>query len=75
MTSSFYLHRGQRGPGVNYVVYTGVPFGASLSATDYFGLFNRWNNAAAFSFMTDAGGRQRYFLAGRLLYWPCLDRR
>lgn len=45
---------------IKYAVYSGLPYGASIPLTDFFNLVHRWNTGAAFSFLADAGGWQRY---------------
>lgn len=47
--------------GIKYVVHSGLPYGASIPLTDFFNLVHRWNTGAAFSFLADADGWQRYF--------------
>ena len=37
-----------------------MPYGASVSLTPFFNLVHVWNTGAAFSFLADAGGWQRY---------------
>lgn len=39
-----------------------IPFGAGLEVTSWFNLVHARNTGAAFSFLADAGGWQRYFL-------------
>ena len=43
------------------VVHTYTPYGWSQSVTGFFNLVHVWNLGAAFSFLADAGGWQRYF--------------
>lgn len=38
-----------------------MPYGASYPLTSFFNLVHVWNRGAAFSFLADAGGWQRYF--------------
>ncbi|MFW7342330.1 signal peptidase II [Pollutimonas sp. H1-120] len=42
-------------------VSTLMPYGTSIPLTGFFNLVHIWNPGAAFSFLADAGGRQRYF--------------
>ncbi len=46
---------------VKYAVHTALPYGASISQTSFFNLVHGRNTGAAFSFLADAGGWQRYF--------------
>lgn len=46
-----------------YAVHSGLPYGASIPFTEFFNLVHLWNTGAAFSFLADAGGWQRYFLS------------
>ena len=46
---------------IKYAVHSGLPYGASIPLTDFFNFVHRWNTGAAFSFLADAGGWQRYF--------------
>ncbi|APW42221.1 signal peptidase II [Rhodoferax saidenbachensis] len=39
-----------------------IPFGAGMEITSWFNLVHARNTGAAFSFLADAGGWQRYFL-------------
>lgn len=50
-----------------YAVHTGLPYGASIPYTAFFNLVHLWNTGAAFSFLADAGGWQRYFLSATAL--------
>lgn len=43
------------------VVHTSLPHEASIPYTNFFNLVHVWNRGAAFSFLADAGGWQRYF--------------
>lgn len=43
-----------------YAIVTLTPHGASYPLTSYFNLVHVWNLGAAFSFLADAGGWQRY---------------
>ncbi|MBX9906201.1 MAG: signal peptidase II [Burkholderiales bacterium] len=45
---------------IKYAVHSGLPYAASIPLTDFFNLVHRWNTGAAFSFLADAGGWQRY---------------
>lgn len=45
---------------IKYAVHSGLPYGASIPLTDFFNFVHRWNTGAAFSFLADAGGWQRY---------------
>lgn len=38
-----------------------TPYGANYPITSFFNLVHVWNQGAAFSFLADAGGWQRYF--------------
>jgi len=40
-----------------------MPYGASVSITPFFNVVHVWNTGAAFSFLADAGGWQRYALS------------
>lgn len=42
-------------------VSTLMPYGQSIPLTGFFNLVHVWNTGAAFSFLADAGGWQRYF--------------
>ncbi len=42
-------------------VYQLMPYGQSIPLTGFFNLVHLWNTGAAFSFLADAGGWQRYF--------------
>jgi signal peptidase II len=42
-------------------VSTWMPYGQSIPLTGFFNLVHVWNTGAAFSFLADAGGWQRYF--------------
>ena len=42
-------------------VHTYTPYGWSQPVTGFFNLVHVWNMGAAFSFLADAGGWQRYF--------------
>ncbi len=44
------------------VVHTAMPYGQVIPIIDVFNLVHVWNTGAAFSFLADAGGWQRYFL-------------
>ncbi len=48
---------------IKYAVQTGLPYDASIFITSFFNLVHRWNTGAAFSFLADAGGWQRYFFS------------
>jgi len=43
-----------------YAIVTLTPHGASYPLTPFFNLVHVWNRGAAFSFLADAGGWQRY---------------
>ena len=43
------------------VVHTYTPYGWSQPVTGFFNLVHVWNTGAAFSFLANAGGWQRYF--------------
>ena len=44
------------------IVVSRMAFGESISITEFFNLVHARNTGAAFSFLADAGGWQRYFL-------------
>lgn len=44
-----------------WIVATNLPYGISIRVSGYFNLVHVWNTGAAFSFLADAGGWQRYF--------------
>lgn len=46
---------------VKYAVVATMPYRASYEITSFFNLVHVWNTGAAFSFLADAGGWQRYF--------------
>ena len=46
---------------VKYAVVATMPYRASYEITPFFNLVHVWNTGAAFSFLADAGGWQRYF--------------
>ena len=46
---------------IKQTVYTLTPYGASYPISSFFNLVHVWNQGAAFSFLADAGGWQRYF--------------
>lgn len=48
---------------IKYAVHTGLPYGASIPLTGFFNFVHLWNTGAAFSFLADAGGWQRYFFS------------
>jgi signal peptidase II len=50
-----------------YVVHEFTPYGWGLSLTSFFNLVHVWNYGAAFSFLADAGGWQRFFFGGMAL--------
>ncbi len=52
---------------VKAAVHSGLPYGISISVTDYFNIVHRWNTGAAFSFLANAGGWQRYLFIGLAL--------
>ena len=47
-----------------YVVHENTPYGWSQPVTAFFNLAHVWNFGAAFSFLADAGGWQRFFFGG-----------
>lgn len=47
---------------VKAAVHSGLQYGISIPVTGFFNIVHRWNTGAAFSFLADAGGWQRYFL-------------
>ncbi|MES2245022.1 MAG: signal peptidase II [Pseudomonadota bacterium] len=47
-----------------YWVHEYTPYAWSQSVTGYFNLVHVWNYGAAFSFLADAGGWQRFFFGG-----------
>lgn len=48
---------------IKYAVHTGLPYGASIPLTSFFNFVHVWNTGAAFSFLANAGGWQRYFFS------------
>ena len=46
---------------IKQTIYALTPYGVSYSITSFFNLVHVWNRGAAFSFLADAGGWQRYF--------------
>lgn len=44
-----------------FLIHTYTPYGWSHVVTGFFNLVHVWNLGAAFSFLADAGGWQRYF--------------
>lgn len=63
---------------VKSAVQNGMPYGEVIPITGFFNLVHAWNTGAAFSFLADAGGWQRYFLiavalgaAVVLAWWLC----
>lgn len=52
---------------VKEAVHSGLPYGISIPVTVFFNIVHRWNTGAAFSFLADAGGWQRYFLSALAL--------
>jgi signal peptidase II len=50
-----------------YVVHEFTPYGWNQAVTSFFNLVHVWNYGAAFSFLADAGGWQRYFFGGMAL--------
>ena len=50
-----------------YAVHSGLMREAVVPVTGFFNLVHRWNTGAAFSFLADAGGWQRYFLSALAL--------
>lgn len=46
-----------------YAVHAGLTPDAVVPVTGFLNLVHRWNTGAAFSFLADAGGWQRYFLS------------
>jgi signal peptidase II len=49
------------------VVQAAMPYGQVIPLLDFFNLVHVWNTGAAFSFLADAGGWQRYFFIGLAL--------
>ena len=47
-----------------YVVHEFTPYGWDRAVTSFFNLVHVWNYGAAFSFLADAGGWQRFFFGG-----------
>ena len=47
-----------------YLVHEFTPYGWSQPVTGFFNLVHVWNRGAAFSFLADAGGWQRFFFGG-----------
>lgn len=59
-------------------VHTLMPYGQSIPLTSFFNLVHTWNTGAAFSFLADAGGWQRYLfmaLAFAISAWLALELR
>lgn len=50
-----------------YAVHSGLTLDAVVPVTGFFNLVHRWNTGAAFSFLAEAGGWQRYFLSALAL--------
>lgn len=48
-------------------VHSGLPYGISIPVTDFFNIVHHWNTGAAFSFLANAGGWQRYLFIGLAL--------
>lgn len=46
-----------------YAIHSELTLDAVIPVTRFFNLVHRWNTGAAFSFLADAGGWQRYFLS------------
>lgn len=46
---------------IKQIVFSAMPYGTSYPMTSFFNLVHVWNRGAAFSFLADAGGWQRYF--------------
>ncbi|MBY0242355.1 MAG: signal peptidase II [Burkholderiaceae bacterium] len=53
--------------GTKYAVQSGLTLDAVVPVTGFFNLVHRWNTGAAFSFLADADGWQRYFLSALAL--------
>ena len=47
---------------VKSFIQANLAYGASIPVTSFFNIVHVWNTGAAFSFLADAGGWQRYFL-------------
>lgn len=47
-----------------YVVHEFTPYGWAQAVTSFFNLVHVWNYGAAFSFLANAGGWQRFFFGG-----------
>jgi len=59
-------------------ISTLMPYGESIPLTGFFNLVHVWNTGAAFSFLANAGGWQRYFfiaLAFGVSIWLTLELR
>lgn len=59
-------------------ISTLMPYGESIPLTGFFNLVHVWNTGAAFSFLANAGGWQRYFfiaLAFSVSIWLTLELR
>lgn len=59
-------------------VHTLMPYGQSIPLTSFFNLVHTWNTGAAFSFLANAGGWQRYLflaLACAISVWLALQLR
>src|SRR3546814_15558995 len=55
-----------------------MPYGQSVPMTGFFNLMHTWNTGAAFRFLADGGGWQRYFfivIAFAVSVWIALDLR
>jgi len=55
-----------------------MPYGQSVPMTGFFNLVHTWNTGAAFSFLADGGGWQRYFfivIAFAVSVWIALELR
>lgn len=50
--------------GTKYLVHESTPYGWRQPITGFFNLVHVWNYGAAFSFLADAGGWQRFFFGG-----------
>ena len=55
-----------------YAVQAQLPYGVSIPIADFFNIVHRWNTGAAFSFLANAGGWQRYFLTAIALTVSCI---
>lgn len=58
------------------IVHTQMPYGQVIPLGPFFNVVHVWNTGAAFSFLADAGGWQRYFFVALALgvsLWLCVS--